>query len=380
MKVLLVTGIFPPDHGGPSSYVASIAKDLSTYNIIVTSIISLSDVETSLVDNEYNIPIVRIIRGQNKLLRILKTIFLIYKYSKNADLVYVNGLLFESTMALKVLRRSLMVVKIVGDLAWEKSVAKNLDGLNIEEFQKKYVDFRTFLEKKIQSFCVRQADAVITPSQYLKKIILSWGVIGKNIRVIYNAVRNEKYDINFKNRPNFDLVTVSRLIPLKRIDEVIRLCSRNNYSLLVIGDGPELRNLKSLAADLNAQVVFLGHVEKNEIINTMRAGKVFVLNSIHEGLPHVILEAKKAGVPVVATNVGGVPELITHREDGLLVDRDNHHSLESALSELFRDSVLYARILSNSQTENHKFTWLFMLSETTKVFKEVCFLEEKLSI
>lgn len=380
MKVLLVTGIFPPDHGGPSSYVASIAKDLSTYNIIVTSIISLSDVETSLVDNEYNIPIVRIIRCQNKLLRILKTIFLIYKYSKNADLVYVNGLLFESTIALKVLRRGLMVVKIVGDLAWEKSVAKNLGSLNIEEFQKKYVDFRTFLEKKTQSFCVRQADAVITPSQYLKKIILSWGVIEKNIHVIYNAVRNEKYDINFKNRPNFDLVTVSRLIPLKRIDEVIRLCSRNNYSLLVIGDGPEFRNLKSLAADLNAQVVFLGHVEKNEIINTMRAGKVFVLNSIHEGLPHVILEAKKAGVPVVATNVGGVPELITHRVDGLLVDRDNHQSLESALSELFRDSVLYARILSNSQTEDHKFTWLFMLSETTKVFKEVCFLEGKLSI
>ena len=121
MKILITVGIYPPDIGGPASFVPKIANLLSQNNYEVT-VICLSD--NSLQDNE-TYKVKRVLRNQNLLIRWLKTIILIVFNGRNAECIFVNGLPMESYIANIFLRKKI-VRKIVGDWAWERGRNKGL--------------------------------------------------------------------------------------------------------------------------------------------------------------------------------------------------------------------------------------------------------------
>src|SRR3990172_10300733 len=117
MKILVITGIFPPDIGGPASYVPKISEEIVKHGHIDTKI-TLSDVP-SYTDN-YNFDVVRIQRKSFKPIRFLKTILAIIRHGRQADLFFVNGLALEAVISNYFLKKPI-IHKVVGDFAWERA-------------------------------------------------------------------------------------------------------------------------------------------------------------------------------------------------------------------------------------------------------------------
>jgi len=131
--------------------------------------------------------------------------------------------------------------------------------------------------------------------------------------------------------------------------EASSLLGKDGYRLQldIVGGGPDERNLKSRVKALpgNVLVKFWGYVPHGEKFNHLiKQAEVFVLPSLSEGVPKVLLEVMAKGVPVVASEVGGIPDLITHNYNGLLVPPHNPQALAEAIKILLDDNQLRSRI------------------------------------
>lgn len=371
MNVLVVTGIFPPDHGGPATFVPVIAEALAQdHNLL--GVVTLSDVIESETAFPYRV--VRILRGQGRLRRIVRTILLIRAMAQKADVVFMNGLVLEGVIACKLLSSRPVVVKVVGDLIWEQARRAGVCD-SLESFQGKSQGLRWEMLKKLQGWYMRKADLVIVPSRYLAFIVSKWGVAPERIPVIYNSVRfhgqNEKCE--YDEKPDVDLVTVARLVPWKGLSELITVAFNHGWSLRIVGDGPLRAELEMLVLKLGASqlVSFAGHVPADKVAGEIRRGRVFVLNSSYEGLPHVILEAKAVGVPVVATDVGGTSETIQTGINGYLVSWNDQQSLIAPIKTLLADTALRSRIADAGRRQvAESFSSGRMVQEITRVLSE----------
>ena len=143
------------------------------------------------------------------------------------------------------------------------------------------------------------------------------------------------------------LISVGRLIGSKRFDRFISLIARLRLRLgcevngTIVGDGPLRERLRAQASALglpSSAIELRGSLA--ELAPVYRQADVFVMTSEYEGTPNVLLEAMASGLPVVATNVGGVPEIIRHGQNGFLVDGDDDEGLCAALERLSREPQL----------------------------------------
>lgn len=332
MRILIVTGIFPPDIGGPATYVPQVARGLVERGHQVT-VVTLSD-RLGDDDQVYPFRVVRLPRKAFKPWRVLRTLEVLVHLGRGCDVLFVNGLALEATLANLVLRKPL-VLKVVGDFAWERATNLGWTADDFETFQRKRYKWQVEFLKVLRAWWTRRADRVIVPSQYLARWVARWGVQEERVVVIYNALEplEEVKPIPVPLSTPVKLVTVGRLVPWKRVDGLLQaLTEVPDAGLVVVGDGLERARLEALARSLNVldRVYLAGARNRDETLGLMAACDIFVLNSIHEGLPHVVLEAMALGLPVVATAVGGTPEVVRHGENGLLIPPDNE-ALSSVL-------------------------------------------------
>lgn len=143
----------------------------------------------------------------------------------------------------------------------------------------------------------------------------------------------------------FVVGSVGRLTSIKGIEHLIKgfaLLSRNGNAqstrLIIVGDGPLRFSLECLAQEqgVATQTMFLG--ERRDVYDMMRAFNVFALPSLHEGVPMVLLEAMAIGVPIVASEVGGIPEVVTDGREARLIPSQDPVAIMEALG-TFRDSI-----------------------------------------
>lgn len=135
--------------------------------------------------------------------------------------------------------------------------------------------------------------------------------------------------------------TVSRLVPVKGIEYLLRAIGRlceelpeTAVRLLLVGEGPSRSKLEALTCELGIErkTLFLGH--RSDVYDLMNLFDIFALPSLHEGMPMALLEAMALGRPVVASRVGGIPEVVTDGAEGRLVPAQDIHCLSRALREL----------------------------------------------
>lgn len=374
MRILLVTGIFPPDHGGPASYVPAIAAALAQKHTIV-GVITLSDV-LNHNDSAYPFPVIRLFRWQNKIVRTIKMIATIFRLARDVDLVYLNGLVLEGIIACKLLGSKKVVIKVVGDMIWERARNAGIIQNSLDEFQQSCsLNLKWRLLRRLQSWYMGVADIVITPSYYLAGIVYGWGVQSEKVKVIYNSVLAPSRLNPEEFTKTVDCVTVARLVPWKGISELIRIAGNNQLTLNIVGDGPERSRLEKQVVDegLEKLVTFRGHVPQEKVSGEIAIARIFILNSTYEGLPHIVLEAKGVGVPVIATAVGGTPETIADNSDGFLVRVGDSKALSSRIRYLLDHPEERERIaLAGRKTVLDKFSFEVMLSETERALGAVC--------
>jgi glycosyltransferase involved in cell wall biosynthesis len=154
------------------------------------------------------------------------------------------------------------------------------------------------------------------------------------------------------------VVTIARLTAKKGLDVLVRAARvlDRDVVLEVVGDGPERGRLEALARDAGANVRFAGALHHEAALERLRGASAFVLpcrelaSGDRDGLPVSLVEAMRAGVPVVTTPVGGIPELVLDGETGLLVAPDDVAALSRALTRLLGDPALRERLAAAGRT------------------------------
>ena len=211
------------------------------------------------------------------------------------------------------------------------------------------------LDKTMLRWC---ADRVIAVSNRMAGALISNGYKSSLVTTIQNGIdlakaASSRNPEDMKRELGVDgaivIGTAGRLTPVKGQDTFLRaarliLDREPRTQFLIAGDGPLEHDLKALAAQLgiDAACRFLG--ARNDIADVVSAMGVFVLPSLNEGMPMAALEAMALAKPVVASKVGGLPEVIRHRESGVLVPPGNADALAAACLELVRDRSRAARM------------------------------------
>jgi len=328
LKILITVGIFPPDIGGPASFVPKIAELYSNSGHDVT-VVCLTDRKQT--DN-LNFKVVRILRNQNLLIRWIKTVSQIIRQGYNADLFFVNGLPMESYIA-NIFTRKKLIRKIVGDWAWERGMNKKIINESFDEFQNNKHNLHLEIAKFSRGWTATKANLIITPSNHLKNVVKGWGVKENRIKVIYNGTKLKNKPDPIDDRPNdyFKFITVSRLAPWKNIDIIIEALNdykkaNQNFIFYIVGSGPEEIKLKKLVNDLDLEnfVTFTGQLQKDDLNYYLQKSDIYIQASSYEGLPHVILEAMSHNLSIISTPIGGTNEVIQDGKNGWVWELENN--------------------------------------------------------
>ena len=213
---------------------------------------------------------------------------------------------------------------------------------------------RNRLYNRIDRFVLRRADRVVAVSGSMKALLTRHGVEATKIRVVYNAVdlKETATDVSIIEMrarhgiaPDQKVIgVIGRLSPEKGQMDFLKAMEHTVGSVpgakaLIIGDGQDRAMLERYSRErgLGAHVLFLGHQEK--IARYYQILDLLVLPSLSEGLPNAVLEAMSFGVPVLATAVGGVPEVIQDG-NGVVVPPGDHAALANEMIVLLRDDAL----------------------------------------
>lgn len=190
-------------------------------------------------------------------------------------------------------------------------------------------------------------DGILSVSEDLRNRIGELGVTTDKVRVIYNGVDHERFSILDRQQARRHLgleledklvLYVGNLKPIKGLDLLLRGFaqadpSESRAQLAIVGGGAEAAGLNALAQELGIadRVMFPGPASHSDIPNWLGACDTFALCSANEGVPNVLLEAMAAGRPCIASTVGGIPEVVTHGETGLLLDSRTPEAVAASL-------------------------------------------------
>ncbi|HOZ53626.1 MAG TPA: glycosyltransferase family 4 protein [bacterium] len=373
LKILIATGIFPPDIGGPATYSKLLLEELPKKGF-EPDLLSFSNF-------------------RNKYPKIISHIFYFFniiKKGRRADIIYVQDPVsvgFPVALANIFLGKK-MILKIVGDYAWEQGcqrfgVTDLLDEFSIN-FKKYSILVRAF--KKIQLFSSKKANNVIVPSTYLKNIVTNWGIDPIKIKVIYNAFDGLNYNfskeearraLNIGDQEKI-IISAGRLVPWKGFIGLIQAFKtfsqeNKNSKLFIAGDGGEEKNIKKLIEDLELgdRVVLLGRIERDDLFKYIKASDIFALNTSYEGFSHQLLEVMALGVPIITTKVGGNTELINNEENGLLFDFNDINKLLELLLKLNDNKNLQDEISKKGLEKIREFNQSKMIEDLSVFLKEI---------
>ena len=319
MNILITVGIFPPDIGGPASFVPKIS-DFLIENGHNVKIICLSEVRN--INTEDNFDVIRIKRSNNLPIRWINTIYQIVKNGIRSDLIFVNGLGVESAIANLILQKQL-IRKIVGDPVWERAYNKKRITESFDDFQNNKHSFLIEVQKLLRNWSINSAEIVITPSDNLKSFVSGIGYSQKILK-INNGVNITDINRANESKADINLIIISRLVVQKNINiviEAMKLLDNKNLKLSIIGEGGEFSKLESAIHDLNLQnqVQLLGKVDNNKISQFLLTADIFIQASDYEGLPHSVLEAINYEVPILSTETGGCKDLLNDGERGFII-------------------------------------------------------------
>jgi glycosyltransferase involved in cell wall biosynthesis len=331
MKITLITGIYPPDIGGPATFVPQLAAELQARGHVVQALSLRSSNQSKrqyLEWDEYFI-----LRDGVVPLRFIKTVWKIIKVARNSDVIFANGLHQEAATANFFIRKKL-IAKIVGDPVWERWVNNALESKEIEAFQNQDLGIGIKLQRIFLTWSLNQFHTVITPGKSLVSTIRNWRVITP-IRFIPNGT--PEANPAQSDLKQFDVILVNRLVRWKNVDLLISACAGTNLKLAIVGEGPELDNLKSFAKRQNVKAYFLGGVDTDTIDYLMRNSRIFALISSYEGMSFSLLRAMMLGMPILVSNIPANMDVIENNINGIVVDIADISKIKNAIENLLAD-------------------------------------------
>jgi glycosyltransferase involved in cell wall biosynthesis len=220
---------------------------------------------------------------------------------------------------------------------------------------------------------IKLADRVVVPSDYLVKVFAEFGISSE---AIFNII--DLNDFKFCERSPLLPVFLSNrnLESHYGVDCVLRAFALiqqqiPNASLTVVGDGSQREPLKSLAEELNLkQIVFTGRVEHDEIQKHYAAAHVYLNASKIDNQPLSILEAFACGLPVVTTDAGGIPDIVTDRETGCVVPVGDYRQLAERALDLISAPDKVTGMAHRARAECARYTWDVVCDQWVRLYTQ----------
>ncbi len=346
MRVVVVTGIWPPDPGGPASHAPALADFLSRRGHEVEVVTTADDRPDT---RDY--PIHWVSRALPAGLRHLRCISLVRTSAARSDAIYATSMVRRAALGVALARRPL-VVKLVSDEVYERATRSGRYAGTLDEFQR-IGGVRVRVLRWARNAALRRAWHVLCPSAYLRDVALGWGLDPGRVSVLPNpapALPALPSRAELRAELGLDgavLAFAGRLGPQKALGVALQaVAAVPGVTLAIAGDGPDRGQLERSARELGLadRARFLGSVPREDVLRLFRAADASVLSSAWENFPHTVVEALAVGCPVIATAVGGVPEVVRDGENGLLVAPGDPEALAGAIRRFFDDEELRGRL------------------------------------
>lgn len=353
-KIAVLTGIHYPDIGGPASFMKSVVSEVAKeFNV---EAVTYSNFEKVQGDDKLTYKLKRVVRTSPKIIGHIFYFLNCLMVSRKADLIIALSAMnagLTGVIASKIFKKPL-VVRVVGDYAWEVAMNTKKTSFLLDDFQKDAKRGWIGLLHKIQLYVCNNATKIIVPSEYLRKIVSGWGVDEKKIVIINNGINMpDLHDISQEEaRKEIGIsgriiLSVGRLVPWKGHRMLIKimpsLLQWDQYTrLVIVGDGPDEKLLQNMIINmgLERKVFLVGRKSHADLLKYLKAADVFALHTGYEGFSHQIVEAMACGLPVVTTDIGGNSEIITNGKNGFLVGYNEEFELTESIRSVLQSNDL----------------------------------------
>ena len=355
MKVLVVSGIWPPDVGGPATHAPEVASMLRARGHEVAVLTT-----ASAPPGEQPYPVHWVSRSLPPGVRHAAVAARVAALSRDADVVYATSMVGRSAFA----TRAPLVVKIAGDPAYERARRLGLFAGTLAEFQTASLGARARALAALRTATARRAVRLLPPSEFLRRIVVGWGIPEARVTVLPNTTPPVEVEPDAFGTEGPLLAFAGRLTAAKQLDVALAAVRDLPVTLLVAGDG-ELRAELEAAAPPNVR--FLGAQPRARVLALFAAADAVVLSSAWENFPHALVEALAVGTPVVATAVGGVPEIVRDGENGVLVPPGDPAAFAKGIERALADETLRA----NAKPSVRRFSPEVVHTELEQVLRTV---------
>ena len=375
MRIAFITFEYPPLIGGGAGiYAINVTRELAELGHEVTVFTPRIDSIESVNDNE-KLKVCRIALNDNLPFRALqfwlklpKTIKEI-ESSNKFDVIHFNGLSYW--FAKNKLSEAPNVVTI-HHLVTDTIKCNNLSWISrIKDISGENSFLMPFLEKR----CVKCADKIVSVSKFTKKqIVDTYGINPEKVDVIYNGIELNEQTFTEKeieeSRKQFGIPQKPVILFVGRVDDHRKgldvllksfkiVLEKIDCILLVVGKGDQTE-ARALATSMGFldNIFFTGFVDDITLKKCYQLCDIHVIPSRLEGFGLTVLEAMVAGKPIVATNVGAIPELIKHGINGLLVESNDSSQLAKSLNYLVQNGYVHKK-KTHMETKNicNLFSW-----------------------
>jgi glycosyltransferase involved in cell wall biosynthesis len=338
MRILIINSEYPPVGGGASNASANLARllvEMGQEVVVLTS--RYDDLPPDSVEDG-----VRVLRGPAR------------RKLKHRSGAFEQGIfiLLGGLGGLRLVRRwrpdvvlaffglPSGIVALLLRLLYRVPYIISLRGGDVPGFRPYDFAFYHRLFAPLLRVAWSKAGAIIANSQGLQRLAYAF-YDRVEIKIIPNGVDTNLFTCTERQWQEPRLLNVGRVVYQKGIDILLKALSglkELDWTLTVVGDGPELTALKEQVAhlELSGRVDFVGWKDKADLLEDYKQANLFVYPSRDEGMPNAVLEAMASGLPVIATRIAGSEELVVDGETGLLIEPESPQAVREALIDLLQ--------------------------------------------
>jgi len=323
-----------------------IGNNLNTANSNVTSIQSLG---AQLKKEGYQVKYASSI--EHKLGRLFHMIWSCIRYSKWVDTVLIDTYSTQNFYYAFFCSQLCRILRI--------PYIPILHGGNLPE--------RLVNNPRLSNLIFKHSKVNVSPSLYLYSEFSSKGY---DIAHIPNSIDLKKYDLRPKNYEAVQLLWVrsfSKIYNPEMAIHVAKLLNDTGYNVTLCMIGPDVdgrvNQCKTLAKSLGVHVQFTGKLSKKDWIERSHRCNIFINTTNFDNMPLSVIEAMALGFPIVSTNAGGLPFLIEHNVNGLLVSKDDKDAMANAIIRLINDQDLRTKLSKNARSKAETYDWSLIKSQ-----------------
>ena len=371
MRILITTGIYPPESGGPATYVQNLAKVLVKQGH-QAMVITYSDKSHYTGDSALDYKLIRVKRT-NKVLNYINFFKVVNKSIKNFDIIYCFDHFSAGIPSVLVskLSKKKIVIRVGGDFIWERYLRITKKGITLKDYYNQNLYKKDWLRFLIIKLVFKFTDLIIFTTKFQKEIFQEpYKLVEANIKYIHNPFSSSQ-KIYSRERNKEILWSSGRMIEKNNIRRLIKVFSsikQNEFKLVLIGGGEIKKELEELVQNKDFKNIFFKkRFPREKVLDEMQKSYAMVFPSYTDISPNTLLECISTGTPFIVTIEQGFDWLKGKvLEFNPLSNEEMKESLEKIM-----DLDFYNSYQKKIMDLDYNYTYEEASKDTIKLFKEV---------